>query len=118
MKIAVAFAAGTMAALLWTSDVGAAVITNRDDKDHKVTIMEGEARQERTLKPEQSLQGICRKGCIIRLNDSDADDYELDGTEIVSIEDGYLYYDGPDAPEEAGKADTGRGAPTPPQGTK
>jgi hypothetical protein len=107
----VAFAAGTMAALLWTSEAVAASVTNRDDKDHKVTIMEGDARQEHMLKPAASLQGICRKGCIIRLDDSDNDDYELDGSELVSIEDGYLYYDGPEDPGEPGKGEAAPSVP-------
>jgi hypothetical protein len=98
VKFPVALAASAIAALLWTSHAAAASLTNRDDKDHKVTIMEGELRQEHLLKPTASLQGICQKGCIIRLGDSDNDDYELDGSEIVSIEGGYLYYDGSDQP--------------------
>jgi hypothetical protein len=105
VKTLVAFTAGTIAALLWTSQAVAASLTNRDDKDHKVTIMESDAKQEHVLKPAASLQGICRKGCVIRLDDSESDEYELDGSEVVSIEDNYLYYDGPDQPAEQGKAD-------------
>lgn len=105
MRPIVAFAAGTIAALLSISGSVAATLTNRDDKDHKVTIMEGSSRQEHALKPAATLQGICRKGCIIRLNDSDRDDYDLNGSEIVSIEDGSLYYDGPDQTAEQGQGD-------------
>jgi hypothetical protein len=86
-----------MAALLWTSAAGAVSVTNLDDKDHKLTVVEGESRQDHVLKPKQVLEGVCQKGCIIRLNDSENDEYELEGTEVVSIEDGYLYYDGPEA---------------------
>jgi hypothetical protein len=49
------------------------------------------------LVPSAALKGICQKGCVIRLNDSDNDEYELKGSDVVSIEDGYLYYDGPPA---------------------
>ena len=89
-----AFAAGSAAA--------AVSVTNRDDKDHKLTVIENDGAQkaDHTLKPNQVLEGVCAKGCIIRLNDSDEDEYELEGTEVVSIEEGYLYYDGPDAPGE------------------
>lgn len=80
-------------------------VTNRDDKDHKLTIIEGEAKVDHTLKPTAILEGICLKGCVIRLNDSENDEYELEGTEVVSVEDGYLYYDGPDAPSDAAPAD-------------
>ena len=79
-------------------------ITNRDDKDHKLTIVEGEARTDHVLKPTQVLEGICDKGCVIRLNDSENDEYELEGTEVVSIEEGYLYYDGPEENQGAGDA--------------
>jgi len=101
-----------MAVFLWTSDTDAATLTNRDDKDYKVTITEGEAKQERVLKPAASLEGICQKGCIIRLNDSENDEYELDGTEVVSIEDGNLYYDGPDQPAGEGQGDASAPSPS------
>ncbi|HRD78894.1 MAG TPA: hypothetical protein PK264_23635, partial [Hyphomicrobiaceae bacterium] len=52
--------------------------------------------------PRQVLENICAKGCIIRLNDNDNEDdeYVLDGTEIVAIQDGTLYLDGPDNPSQ------------------
>lgn len=74
-------------------------ITNRDDKEHKVTIIEddGAKKTEHTLKANQVLENVCTKGCIVRLNDSEEDEYELvEGTEVVSIEEGYLYYDQPE----------------------
>lgn len=77
----------------------AASVTNRDDKDHKITIIEGEKKQDFTLKPNQALEGICPQGCVLRLNDSEDDEYQLEATDIVSIEDGYLYYDNAE-PEE------------------
>ena len=40
-----AFAACTIAALLWSSAAAAASVTNRDDKDFKVTVIEGDAKQ-------------------------------------------------------------------------
>jgi hypothetical protein len=85
-------------------------ITNRDDKEYKVTILEedGTKTTDHVLKPNQVLEGICPKGCVVRLNDNEEDEYELvDGTEIVSIEEGYLYYDQDEAPSAA----PGTGAP-------
>ncbi len=106
-------AACVLAALLWVSTAHAVSVTNRDDRDVKLTVIEGEARQEHILKPSQELKEICQKGCVIRLNDSENDEYELEGAEVVSIEEGYLYYDGPDAPTEP---DTGAaGQPSEPQ---
>ncbi len=110
-------AAGLFAAVLSaTGAAGEVSITNRDDKDHKLTIIvEGEAQADHVLKPSQVLEGVCAKGCVIRLNDSENDEYELEGGEVVSIEDGYLYYDGPEAPNEGqgGANDAGKAAPAP-----
>jgi len=101
---------------LMTGQVEASVsVTNRDDKDHKLTVIEddGAAKADHTLKPNQVLEGVCAKGCVIRLNDSEEDEYELEGTEVVSIEEGYLYYDGPEGAEQPNQ-----GAAQPPPGAK
>jgi len=93
-------AAGMIAALLMTSTAHAVSITNRDDREIKLTIIEGDVRQEQVI-----------PSCIIRLNDSDNDEYELEGSEAVSVEEGFLYYDTPldnGAPQggSTGPADT------------
>ena len=85
------------AVLMSTLPASAVSVTNRDDKDYKLTVVEGDAKVDHVLKAAGVLEGVCPKGCIIRLGDSENDEYELEGTEVVSIEDGYLYYDGPDA---------------------
>ena len=72
-------------------------ITNRDERDHTVTIIEGEVKAEHTLQPSQTLTDICLKGCTIRINDSEADEYRLTASDVVSIEDGTVFYDGADA---------------------
>jgi hypothetical protein len=100
-------------AALSVDAAAAASITNRDERDQKVLIMaEGEGAKEQILKPNAVISDVCRKGCIVRLNDNQADEYELEGPEIVSIEDGLLYYDGPEVPAEpsaeTGKADSGK----------
>lgn len=93
----------------FATPVAAVSVTNRDDKEHRITIVEedGAKKVDHVLKPNQVLENICLKGCIIRLNDSEEDEYELvEGTEVVSIEDGYLYYDQPEetpaAPDPGG----------------
>lgn len=109
----VGFLAASMLAVVVSFDAAAEVsITNRDDKSHKVTIVEGDSRKDHSLNAGAILDGICSKGCIVRLNDSDNDEYELEGNEVVSIEDGYLYYDGPDAPAAPSSGEPGKqGAP-------
>lgn len=81
-----------------TAAEAAVTITNRDEQDHTVTIIEGEKRTEHVLKPSQALTGVCEKGCNLRIDDDDEDDpYQLKPDVAVSIEDGILYYE-PDAP--------------------
>ncbi len=91
----------TAALVLSGTLASAATISNRDDKEQKLTIIEGDVTAEHLLKPQQVLEKICMKGCIIRLNDSEDDEYQLDPEDVVSIEDGYMYHDGPDAPNAA-----------------
>jgi hypothetical protein len=109
----VPLAACLIAALIQPGAAIGLSITNRDDHDHKVTIVEGTRSTDHVLKPDATLDNVCLKGCVVRLNDSDEDEYELEGDEVVSIEDSYLYYDNPDAPTsppaEDGKAGEGKG---------
>jgi hypothetical protein len=110
-------AVSLIALLVSTSAASAAVsLTNRDDKDHKLTIVEdgGAKKSEQVLKPQQVLEGICPKGCVIRLNDSEEDEYELESGDKVSIEEGYLYYDEPESNQGAPAA--APPAATPPTG--
>jgi len=72
-------------------------ITNRDERDYRVTVIEGEAKADHVLKPSQTLTDICLKGCTIRINDSADDEYRLAASDVVAIEDGTIYYEGPDA---------------------
>jgi hypothetical protein len=107
-------AALTFAAVSIGSAVSATAsvtLVNRDEKDHKLTIIEdsGAKTSEHMLKPSQVLEGICEKGCVIRLNDSEEDEYELEPNDKVSIEEGYLYYD-----EPAGTQQGAGGAPQQP----
>lgn len=101
--------------LAWPSTTASAAVTlvNRDDKDHKLTVIEdsGAKTTDHVLKPSQVLEGICEKGCVIRINDSEEDEYELEAGDKVSIEEGYLYYDEPDAAQQGSAG----GAQQPPQ---
>ncbi len=104
---------GAAALLMGSIAADAASITNRDDQEQKLTITEGETTIEHTLKPTQVLENVCMKGCIIRLNGSKDDEYEVEGTDVVSIEEGFLYYDGPDDPQAPS---SGPSTPIPPGG--
>ena len=110
-----------LSVVLLTAEATAAVsVTNRDDKEHKLTVIEedGTKKTDHVLKPAQVLEGLCAKGCVIRLNDSEEDEYELEGNETVSIEEGYLYYDGPEVPETPAAGAPGAPAPGAPPAKK
>jgi len=91
-------AVGVIMLLSSTTAAHAVSITNRDEHDHKLTIIEGSSKADHMLRPAQAVSGVCVKGCIVRLNDSEDDEYQLEANDVVSIEDGTLYYDGPDTP--------------------
>ncbi|MEQ1695621.1 MAG: hypothetical protein ABL901_07245 [Hyphomicrobiaceae bacterium] len=82
--------------LLGSASAFAVTVTNKDDKEHKLTILEGDAKQELQLKPSGVLEGVCLKGCTIRLGSSEDDEYVLEGPEVISIEDSKLYDDAPE----------------------
>ena len=94
-----AVAALSLVALVWAVPASASSITNRDDTDFKVTITEGKVTKDHILAPLAELADVCKQGCVVWLNDDQDVSYKLKGADVVSIEDGLLYYDGaPDAP--------------------
>lgn len=102
MRLKAIPSASVLLLVLHVGAVHSASITNRDERDHKVAIIEeGERAREQVLKPSSVLSDICPKGCIVRLNDDETDEYELEGPDVVSIEEGSLYYDGPEATSES-----------------
>lgn len=105
---------GSFALLCLADSASAITVSNRDDKEHKLTIIEGEVKKDLTLAPASVQENLCMKGCVVRLNDSENDEYELEGTEVVSIEDGYLYYDGPETPADQPAAAPPGAPATPP----
>jgi hypothetical protein len=111
------FSAGASAVFLLLSSAQAGSITNRDDRDHKVTVIEGEAKKDHVLKPNAALEGICPKGCLIRLNDNvDDDPYELEGSDVISIDGGELWQEKvgePDAPSSGADGPSSQPAPAP-----
>ncbi len=101
----------SVAAAAYCAEAAAAVsLTNRDDREHRVTVVEGERRQDHTLAPLAILEGFCPNGCVIRLNDSEDDEYKLEGNETISIEEGFVYYDDPEIPEQPAPGDESEGA--------
>lgn len=86
-------------------------VTNKDDKDHKLTIVEGDNKQDLLLKPNGVLDAVCPKGCVLQLGDGEDDKYVLEGTETVTIEDDKLYDDSPDGRTETAPGSNARPPP-------
>lgn len=76
----------------------AITLTNRDTADQKLIVIEGDKQNERVIKAGEKLE-LCEKSCVIRI--PGGEDYEFDGTEIVSLEEGLLFLDNP---EDQGKS--------------
>jgi hypothetical protein len=68
----------------------AITLTNRDSTDQKLIVIEGDRQSEKVIKAGEKLE-LCEKSCVIRL--PDGEDYEFDGAEIVSLEEGLLFLD-------------------------
>ena len=79
----------------------AASVKNLDETEHKLTVIEGSSPREFTVKPGGSLEGICVNGCLIRLNGEADDPYELEGTEVTTIEKGQLWGEDQEPPVPA-----------------
>lgn len=96
-----------IAALLTASQASALQLTNRDTADHKLVVTEKDTTQELIVKPSQVVDDICEKGCTIKM--SDGEEYEFDGNEIVSIEEGLMFLD---EPADGAGPDVGSGEPS------
>ena len=78
-------------------------------------VVEGDTKTDYVLKPSQALNGICAKGCTVHLDDDEEEEYQLEADDVVSIEEGNLYYDTPGTPGGPAPAPaTGGGGGTPP----
>ena len=108
MKLTTILSAATLVLIL-TGAVHAASITNRDTQDHKLTIFEGENSKDVILKPNQSHNEVCAESCVIRLNDDENNEFEIEANELVSVEDGSLVYDG--TPQDQGSSSDNKQGP-------
>ena len=108
-------AALLMTTPLFTTAAFAVTVKNLDETEYKVTVVEGSIPQDMSVKPGASLEGICLKGCLLRLNGNTEQPYELEGTEVTTIEKGQLWGEDqePPVPELSGEPD-GTSSPSPP----
>jgi hypothetical protein len=79
------------AALFAATQASALQLTNRDPAAINLVVTENGASKDLVLKSAEMLDGICLKGCTIKT--PDGEEYEFDGTEVVSIEEGLMFLD-------------------------
>jgi hypothetical protein len=87
--------------LVAASPAQALKLTNRDTTEQKMTIQENNGSREQVLKPAETIEGFCNAGCTIKMQDGE--EYEFDGNELVSIEEGLIFLDEP-GPQGSGDA--------------
>lgn len=107
----------SLASIFFTFPADAVTVKNLDDTEHKVTVVEGSNPQEISVKPGATLTGICLNGCLIRIDGNAEDPYELEGTEVTTIEKGQLWGEDqePPVPETDGEPDGSSSSSPPPQ---
>jgi hypothetical protein len=91
-----------LAALVAASQAEALQLTNRDTAEHKIALTEPVGTQEVLIKPSQVIDGICKTGCTMKM--ADGEEYEFDGNEVVSIEEGLMFLDEPAEGNSAGSS--------------
>jgi hypothetical protein len=84
----------------WPASLFALTLTNRDSADQAIVVIEGDKQNERTIKAGDKLQ-LCEKSCVIRL--PDGEDYEFEGAETVSLQEGLLFLDNPEDQAKAAR---------------
>ncbi|MDX2287872.1 MAG: hypothetical protein NW217_03510 [Hyphomicrobiaceae bacterium] len=111
-----AAAVSAAAALLPLEPLMAAVLANSGEQPQEVIVIEGAERTPLNVKPGERITGLCLKGCIVSLVGIEDGDYVLaEGNEIVSVENGLMFYDGAEPPEAGSTEEPpARGASSPP----
>ena len=84
------FAAGMIAALLTTSTASAVTITNRDAKEVKLTVVEATPTGSCPVTWQGARWGLS-EGLYCPPSDTEDDEYELQVSESVSVEEGFLF---------------------------
>lgn len=77
----------------------ALTISNADPEAHTITVTVGGDSKELTVAPDQAVDAGCAEGCKVKLENGE--EYDLKGSEEVSIEGGVIFVDSsPDADDE------------------
>lgn len=74
-----------------SSGVLAATMTNYEETEQKIFVVENGKEQEITLGSQQTVEDICNEGCTIRL--FNGDEYNIESNDVISIEDNMIFID-------------------------
>ena len=90
MRIATIFGLGVLGIVL-AAPAQALTISNIDDASHTITVKSGGQESELAVGPQATVEASCASGCMLVL--ANGEQYELQGSEEVSIEGGILFVD-------------------------
>jgi len=91
-------AAASFVALFFSVGTANAIeMTNYDEDDKTITIVEAGVTAEAVIKAGASAKDICMSGCVLQLGTDPENSFEFSGNEIVSIEGNVVYDDTPEA---------------------
>lgn len=93
LLVSAAFGAGGL--VLSAGPSNAAMITNSDSRSYTLTIEERGTKSTVEIAAGATVEAVCLEGCLVTLGDIDDGSYRLpEGDEIITIEQGLLFYDG------------------------
>ena len=86
---------GSLFVVLAHQSATALQLTNRDLTGHTLIVAspDGGEKQELQASPSEVMDRICETGCTITM--PDGQQYKFEGNEVVAIEEGLIFPDGP-----------------------
>ncbi len=85
------FLLASVAGLVFAAPASALTISNADPDPHTITVTAGTDTKQLTVEPDQQVDAVCAEGCMVELENGEQ--YQLQGGETVSIEDGVIFVD-------------------------
>ena len=90
MRVAKLIGLGVLG-VLFAVPAEALTITNTDPDPHTITVKVGGDSKDFKIEPQTAVDPPCDKGCTVELESGEQ--YEMQGGEEVSIEDGVIFVD-------------------------
>jgi hypothetical protein len=85
------FLIASVAGLVFAFPASALTISNVDPDPHTITVTAGTDTKQVTVEPDQQVDAVCTEGCLVELENGEQ--YQMQGGEAVSIEDGVIFVD-------------------------